>query len=207
MGNSLTYTNDLPAMVAAMGMSPGSPRPIQAKGLTIPRATLEQLWRVGSGAKAVQEGHWDFVILQERGTWPLRDPENMYVYARLFDAEIRKSGAKTVFFITWAPLDREETQPVVDRVYRKIAGELNAMIAPVGPAWAEARKLDPKINLYNGDRYSHPTVAGSYLAACVVYLVIMDRQACPAMAPSFDIQADEIEVARKAASLAAANSR
>lgn len=202
IGNSLTYTNDLPAILAKLGMSADSPRRLQTKDFTRPQATLEQLWRMGAAAEMIRDRRWDFVVLQERGTWPIRDPGSMYTYARLFDAEIRKSGAKTIFFVTWASWEKPETQDVISRAYYAIAKELNAIVAPVGPAWEVARELEAKINLHNGDRWNHPTVAGSYLAACVIYLVIVNHQPCPAIEPRFDIQQDEIDVARNAASRA-----
>jgi hypothetical protein len=123
----------------------------------------------------------------------------MRTYSRLFDAEIRKSGAKTILFLTWANWDKQEMQSVVNETYYSIAKELNAVVAPVGPAWEVARRLSPNISLYNGDEYSHPTPAGSYLAACVIYIVITNQPACPAIEPRFDIQPDEIAVVRSAA--------
>jgi hypothetical protein len=123
----------------------------------------------------------------------------MRTYSRLFDAEIRKSGAKTILFLTWANWDKQEMQSVVNEAYYSIAKELNATVAPVGPAWEAASRLSPNISLYNGDQFSHPTAAGSYLAACVIYLVITNQPACPAIESRFDIQPDEIATARRAA--------
>jgi hypothetical protein len=51
--------------------------------------------------------------------------------------------------------------------YDSIARELGAILAPVGPAWQKARAGYPNLELYDGDG-SHPSPAGSYLAAAVL---------------------------------------
>jgi len=45
------------------------------------------------------------------------------------------------------------------------------LIAPVGTAFVNCIKDHPKINLYNKD-LKHPSAAGDYLAACVLYATI-----------------------------------
>ncbi len=48
-------------------------------------------------------------------------------------------------------------------------------VAPVGVAWARVRRQYPALNLYNPDG-SHPSLEGSYLAACVMYTSFFVRQ-------------------------------
>ncbi|MBM3430627.1 MAG: PKD domain-containing protein [Bacteroidetes bacterium] len=52
--------------------------------------------------------------------------------------------------------------------YLRIADSSNASIAAVGSAWKFVRDNHPSINLYSGDG-SHPSLAGTYLSACVFY--------------------------------------
>src|SRR5262249_44802815 len=52
--------------------------------------------------------------------------------------------------------------------HTQLGKELGAVVAPIGPAWQAVREQDPAIRLYQEDR-SHPSPAGSYLAACVLY--------------------------------------
>jgi hypothetical protein len=50
-----------------------------------------------------------------------------------------------------------------------------ASVAPVGMSWKKARELtNDTINLYSSDE-SHPSIYGSYLAACVFYASIFDK--------------------------------
>src|SRR5262249_22637683 len=138
-------------------------------------ATLRQHWEEGKALAKIKESHWDFVVLQDQSTLPITEPETTKQYARLFDAEIKKSGARTVFFLTWARQDKPDMQAKLNETYQSIATELRALIAPVGIAWSRALAQNPRLLLYMVDK-SHPNAAGSYVAACVFYSTIVGRQ-------------------------------
>ena len=98
----------------------------------------------------------------------------MHKYARLFDAEIKKAGARTIFHLTWARQNQPENQVKLNDAYFTIAKELKAMVAPVGMAWEQAFKNDPKRVFHLEDK-SHPNATGSYMAACVFYSLIYGK--------------------------------
>jgi hypothetical protein len=50
----------------------------------------------------------------------------------------------------------------------------DAMLSPVGAVWRSVRTTNPAIELYNPDE-SHPSVAGTYVAACSFYTVIFQN--------------------------------
>jgi len=58
--------------------------------------------------------------------------------------------------------------------YLEMAQDNNAWCAPVGIAWKNTRDQFPNIELYNPDE-SHPSVAGTYLAACTFYASIFRK--------------------------------
>ena len=206
IGNSYTYGNSLPVMLATLATSPGSPRQIQTDMVAVSSATLQQTWEQGTAKKAIQEGKWDFVVLQEYSLLPAQDPERMYKYARQFDAEIKKNGAKTVLFLTWARRGQPEMQLSLDRAYYTLAKELDALVAPVGPAWQLALGLSPTIALHMDDG-SHPTPTGTYLTACVFYLVMLGNQhSCPTIERA-EIAQEDAAIARTAASRASTTIR
>jgi hypothetical protein len=47
-------------------------------------------------------------------------------------------------------------------------------VAPVGYAWSTVRTEDPRMDLWQADG-SHPSEAGTYLAACVFYAAIFGQ--------------------------------
>jgi hypothetical protein len=137
-------------------------------------ATLKMHWEEGNAVKVLQEGKWDYVVLQEQSTLPITDPETMHKFARLFDAEIKKAGAQTIFHLTWARQHQPENQAKLNDAYFTIARELHALVAPVGLAWQKAFKEDASLIFHTEDK-SHPNAAGSYMAASVFYALIYGR--------------------------------
>lgn len=61
-GNSLTYFNDLPATVAALGRSAGTP--IEYDTVARPDCSLEDHWNQGDARRAIGRGGWTWVVLQ-----------------------------------------------------------------------------------------------------------------------------------------------
>ena len=56
--------------------------------------------------------------------------------------------------------------------YAACAELIDAQVAPVGRAFAAVCERVPEIGLY-ADDHSHPSLAGSYLAACVFYAALL----------------------------------
>ena len=67
--------------------------------------------------------------------------------------------------------DYDSMQRAIDAAYLEIAGELVVPVAPVGVVWYYVRHEHPEISLWIDDG-SHPSTAGTYLAACVFYASI-----------------------------------
>jgi hypothetical protein len=90
----------------------------------------------------------------------------------LFDADIRRAGARTVLLQHWARRNQGQDQPALDHAFDSVAREVGALLAPVVLAWQRAREAHPAIELYASDG-SHPTPAGSYLLACVLLFTLL----------------------------------
>lgn len=172
IGNSYTYFNNLPEMLSKLAASAGLS--LETEMVARGGATLQQHWEEGLALKALKQGRWDYVVLQEQSMLPVSDPATMHKYAKMFDAEIKQIGAKTVFYLTWARQNRPETQAALTEAYTKIAKELGAMIAAAGPAWQTAIKENPELVLHLPDQ-SHPNSSGTYLTACVFYSLLFSK--------------------------------
>jgi hypothetical protein len=173
VGNSYTYVNDLPKMIADLAKA-GNQRPLEHARVTAGGWSLEQHWKAGKVSKEIAKEKWDYVVLQEQSLRPLTDPKLLFEYAGNLDAEIKKSGVKTMLYQTWARQDAPEKQADLSKAYFDLGKELGAKVAPVGEAWAKAIKDDPKLVLYNADK-SHPSKVGTYLTACVFYAAIYGK--------------------------------
>ena len=170
LGNSYTYVNMLPEMLQQMALA-GKQRPLEYRMIAPGGYTLEQHWNNEATRKAIAEGKWDYVVLQEQSLRPLMDAKGMFAYARRLDQEVRKSGAKTIFYMTWSRKAAPEKQPQLSMAYSHISKELKAITCPVGLAWAKIIKQNPNLELFNNDG-SHPSPAGTYLGAAVFYSVL-----------------------------------
>lgn len=127
---------------------------------------------------------WDYIILQGQSQEP-SFPFNQVNTATLPYAVQLADSAKAIqpcsqvnYFMTWG---RQNGDPQWDSIntfdkmnqrlrdaYLRIADSANAAVSPVGVAWKYVRDNYPNINLYQQDG-SHPSLEGSYLAACVFY--------------------------------------
>ncbi|WP_375413649.1 hypothetical protein [uncultured Bradyrhizobium sp.] len=86
----------------------------------------------------------------------------------------RKHGARPVFFMSWAYADKPEMTAQLAEAYT-IAGNANeALVIPAGLAFARAISKQPELNLYAPDK-RHPSLAGTYLASCVVFSALTGR--------------------------------
>jgi hypothetical protein len=169
LGNSFTARNDVPGLVAQMAEAGGrklSHRLIQAGG-----ASLRMHWNKGEAQKAIEQYRFDYVVLQEQSTLPVKNAQRFHENVRLFDQVIKASGAKTALYLTWARQNAPETQAIITGAYTAIAEELGATLIPVGIAWQNFLSKYKQPLLHDKDQ-SHPTLAGSYLAACVFFAVL-----------------------------------
>ncbi len=193
IGNSYTYVNDLPGTLAKLAAAgPGKLR-IQTDKQLEGGQSLMGHWNKGKAVEKIRKGGWDFVVLQDQSLTPAQRPHLTREYAPKFDAEIRKAGAKTMFYMTWA---RKKDPPMIDklsRTYTEVARELGAGVAPVGLAWKAAIEKQPELNLYAADG-SHPSPAGTYLAACVFYATLTGED--PTKLPPDVVKAVPAETAR-----------
>jgi hypothetical protein len=58
--------------------------------------------------------------------------------------------------------------------YTVAGNENNALVIPAGLAFARAIRKQPELNLYAPDK-RHPSLAGTYLAACTVFAALTGR--------------------------------
>jgi hypothetical protein len=167
IGNSLTYYNDLPAIVEALARAGGQP-PLDWKGVLLPGTSLEDQWRDGRARKAIAQGPWDYVVLQQGPSALDESRRSLLEFVARFAKEIRAAGARPAIYMVWPSSSRTSDFDDVSQSYRMAARQVDGLLFPVGEAWRAAWKRDSKLALYSKDGL-HPTPAGSYLAGLVMY--------------------------------------
>jgi hypothetical protein len=167
VGNSLTYYNDMPDMVSRLADADPGAKPLFAVSLTRPGWTLAEAAHTAKLERLLDDSRWDFVVLQEQSTLASSSPST--VEARSVPAAMRlhhlstRAGARMTVYMTWPW-----------RYEGDLADQLGVPVAPVAIAWEESRRRRPSLELLDDDGH-HPNLAGSYLAACVLYEALTDR--------------------------------
>jgi hypothetical protein len=172
IGNSFTARNNLPSLVADLAAGRGialEPRLVSAGG-----ASLRMHWNKGDAQKEIERGGYDWVVLQEQSTLPVKNAARMHENVRLFAAAIRAAGARAALYLTWARLNAPQSQRLITDAYTAIGREIGAVVVPVGVAWERVLAAGRGPVLHDKDG-SHPTPAGSYLAACVFLAALFDE--------------------------------
>src|SRR3569833_1831195 len=91
------------------------------------------------------------------------------------DSEIvRAHDAKPVFFMSWAYEDKPEMTAGLAEAYTIAGNANNALVIPAGLAFARAREKQLELYLYAVDK-RHPSLAGTYLAACTSFAALTWR--------------------------------
>jgi hypothetical protein len=192
IGNSYTATNDLPYMFRQIALSLGDTvnTTIQAPGgYTFANHLFDPATQ-----NAIASQQWDYVVLQEqslRGALPTNETfSDIDATALNYDIQESSECAYPVFFMTWGYANGYNLtsweypelntyagmQQALRDNYTQFALENEGYVSPVGWAWKHVRDTHPDIELYQADE-SHPSVAGTYLAACVFYCTIF-RESC-----------------------------
>lgn len=138
---------------------------------------------------------WTAVVLQEQSQipgFPADHPQRIEMVegATRLHTLAGAAGAQTVLMLTWGRRDGDDRNPqrfpdfatmqaLLTAGYTEVAAALDgAIVAPAGPGFGVVRAADEAAfgGLYTADG-SHPSLAGSYLAAAVLYRTLTGRPA------------------------------
>ena len=173
IGNSHTYLHKMPWIIAKLSATGSRRCTISVGQCTGNGVGLKDHWHDRKTRDTLTEKAWDTIVLQDRSGGPLENRTSFERYAALFNGEIKRRGAETLFFMTWANRKKPEDQDTIARVYTETAQRHGAGLVPVGTAWRQSIREKPELNLYHKDgRHAGP--AGAYLTACVFYAVLFN---------------------------------
>ncbi len=184
IGNSHLAVNEVPRLLAELARS--EDRKFEYFSVLRSGFTLENHWNAGDALSMIRRGGWDAVVLQPQSLEPVERTANYFKFVRLFNTEIRRTGARTLLHLAWARKDLGkplELQPNWTKPTLEIASEIGAGVVPVGIAWTNSLSSFPELVLYSSDG-NHATLAGSYLAACMYYAAFYQKSPVGKPAPA-----------------------
>lgn len=183
LGNSYTYANNLPQIVADLAASTGDVFIYDSN--LVGGYTLQNHFNSQVSKNKILSNNWDYIVLQEQSQTPAFPNPATFLNGFLVLENFIKTNkpcAQISTFMTWGHQNGDiqncPTNPSVcsflgmnnlikDR-YLQFSDLFNAEVTPVGEVWKYIKENIPSINLYQPDG-SHPSLAGSYLAACCFY--------------------------------------
>ena len=189
VGNSLTYSHDLPSMLQQLRASAGDSGFTFAT-VTQGGASCKRLWQKTNAKQEIATGAYDGVVLQEdlpettvemfekfscnfaratRLAAEVRAAARASAGRAEADARSQRSGAM-VLYAAWAyaRLGHVISDDQIEAAHLRVARENELDVAMVGLARRLAAERQPHIELYDEDR-EHPSVEGAYLAALVLH--------------------------------------
>jgi hypothetical protein len=173
IGNSLTYSNDLPGMLSALAAASGT-RPIITESVSQPDFALVDHFTGSNAVARVRDGNFDVVVLQQGPSSLPINRDSLRLMAADWAERIRAAGGVPALYAVWPDESRSFAFPDVSESYRLAADDVNGLFFPVGDTWLETWSLMTDAPLYDSDRY-HPAVAGTYAAAVVMVSVLTGR--------------------------------
>lgn len=193
LGNSYTYVNDLPSLIDSIATANNDT--LQKDQNTIGGYTMQDHSTNTTSLSKISSHDWDFVVIQGQSQQPSFPPSqvasDVYPYAKILSDSVTANNqcSEVLFFMTWGRQNGDQAncpyytpictyegmQERLRESYLEMGIDNNASVSPVGIAWKKTREVTcDTINLYSSDS-SHPSIYGSYLAACVFYASIFDK--------------------------------
>ncbi|NDC40884.1 MAG: hypothetical protein EBZ77_04930, partial [Chitinophagia bacterium] len=193
IGNSYIFTNNVPLLVDSLCQAHGDTI-IYDQNL-IGGYTLNQHSTNATTIAKIFSQHWDIVIVQEQSQMPSFPPSqvatDVYPYATRLDSMVRAndSCSQTMFLMTWGRANGDASncpsypplctyngmQLRLRESYMQMGQTNRALVAPVGMAFKVFKDSVYSPLLFSPDS-SHPSLAGSYLEACVLYSSIFHKK-------------------------------
>lgn len=188
IGNSYTYVNNLPQMVHDAAVSAGDNLIFDSYavgGYQLINHNLD-----ANCQNKIMAGGWDYVVIQGQSQEPVMASNQFNNGGNALYAKIKQYNpcAVTMPYMTWGrkngdaancgnfPLmcTYQSMDSTLKQRYLDLTNFINGEVAPVSVVWKYLRQNYPNIELYQSDE-SHPSLAGSYAAACCFYASIFKK--------------------------------
>ena len=188
IGNSHTYMNDMPELVRLMMENVTG---VDCEVFMLAYSNRSLKWHMDeeyfSERFNILRGGFDYCVIQEQAH-PLTSMEDTEKYTGRIIEMCGKAGTVPVIFETWAEKAKPENQAEMNRRYRKIAGEQNVLLAPVGEVWEKVRPVLEELS--GADLYfldgAHASATGDFITAMVIVKAITGKLPDESFRTSFD---------------------
>jgi hypothetical protein len=188
LGNSYTYVNDLPQLVHDVALSAGDTLVFDSNcpgGYQLTNHSTD-----ATSQNKIMAGGWDYIVLQGQSQEPVVASGQFFSGGSALCSLIRQYNPCAVImpYMTWGRKNGDastcpwfpemctyvDMDNALKSAYLNFTNSANGEVSPVSVVWRNLRQNNPGIELYNADE-SHPSVAGTYAAACCFYAAIFKK--------------------------------
>ncbi|MDG1310562.1 MAG: hypothetical protein P8P26_00690 [Porticoccaceae bacterium] len=145
--------------------------------------------------------NFELVILQGGSSEPLSEDSRQAFYHQVEEKAgiIRAKGSEIALYMTHAYVEPHKASDsnminLIKRTYLKAGDDNNILVIPVGLAFARAYERYPDLRLHKVFDGSHPSLLGTYLAACVVFASIFNSSSVGLTYDYFDTISDDNKI-------------
>ncbi|HYV53503.1 MAG TPA: T9SS type A sorting domain-containing protein [Chitinophagaceae bacterium] len=188
LGNSYTAVNNLPQLIHDVALSAGDTLIFDSYtpgGYRLIDHSLDTI-----SQHKIMTGGWDYVIIQGQSQEPITQNSDFTNGGFALYNLIKQYNpcAVTMTYMTWGRKNGDASNcadfpemcsyagmdTTLRNCYLELTTGLNGETSPVSVVWNYLRQNHPAIELYQPDE-SHPSVAGSYAAACCFYTALFKK--------------------------------
>lgn len=172
VGNSLTYSNNLPELVKNNAKQKGIQ--VETSMIALPNYAILDHWDDGEVQKQIATGNYDYVIIQQGPSSQAFGREVLFEYGTKYKSLCDKNGAKLCYFMVWPSLTYYHTFDGVIKNHTEAATFNNAILLPVGNVWKTHFDETEDFDYYGSDGF-HPSLKGSTIAAEVIVTTLFKK--------------------------------
>ena len=171
LGNSLTSTYGIPAMVAEFAVQGGAVRPVVS--VSAPGGFgLEDHFVYPQSQLVWENSDLDVLVMQQGPSTLDESRDNLILWSATLRNAVVKNGVRVGLYVVWPPEGSSIEATITN--YTTAAETNDLALYPAGQAWREGWRLDPELPLYDIDRF-HPSRTGAMLAAMTIAATIFDQ--------------------------------
>ncbi|KFZ29438.1 hypothetical protein IDAT_03560 [Pseudidiomarina atlantica] len=158
--------------------------------LTLSGGHIHETGRLLNSYLSSGDDDWHAVVLQGHSNEPIDEKKSARFEKamELMIKALRERDIQPLLLMTWGYQNEPSMSRKLQAAYERVGKRHDALVVPVGVAFAAAAEQHPDIHLFVKDvrgatneqllyrrDIKHPSMAGTYLAACVMYASLYHR--------------------------------
>lgn len=165
IGNSLTYTNDLPQLVKDEALKSG--HDVITEMVAKPNYALMDHWADGEIQKLMRINNYDYVVIQQGPSSQTYGRKVLIDYAQKLTELCDKYDCQLAIFMVWPSRTYYHTFDGVIESHKLASEATDAILCPVGEKWKVHFDSTNNFDFYGPDGF-HPSKEGSIVAAEII---------------------------------------